>query len=126
MKNINNLSQDQWFSLIRSVLMLVSGILISQGILSQTQATQLADEINKALPTLTAAVSVLAPIAVTIWGIVAHSMKSKIKSVASNPSVEKIVVARNAPVEEPAVTVAKDPNVPKVSFGSSNGGPKSV
>jgi hypothetical protein len=123
---VKNLTQDQWFSLIRSALMVVSGILISQGVLSQTEVTQLADEINKALPSLTASVSVLAPIAVTVWGIISHSMKSKIKSVAANPSIEKIVVARDAPVEEPAVTVAKDPTIPKVSFAAGNGGPKSV
>ena len=125
MKKVN-LTPDQWYSLIRSVLLVISGILVSQGILSQTQATELAKEINDALPTLMSAVSVLTPIIVAIWGIVSHSMTSKMKSVAASPAVEKIIVSRSAPVEEPAVTVARDSNQPKVSFSTGNGGPKSV
>jgi len=125
MKKVN-LTTDQWNSLIRSVLLVASGILVSQGVLSQTQATGLAKQINDALPTLSSAVSVLTPIVVAIWGIISHSMASKIKSVAASPAVEKIVVSRSAPVEEPAVTVARDSNQPKVSFGGGNGGPKSI
>ena len=113
------MSTAQWMSLIRAILLLLSGVLIQKGFITQTQLNGLEDQIEQAMPAILAFVTAAVPIVTTIWGIVAHSMKHKIKDVAEAPGVEKIVVSRDADPEHAAVQLAKDPTIPKVEFAKT-------
>lgn len=72
-------NKEQSLSILRNVISLVAGILVGKGILSAEQAATLTNEIMIAAPAVAAIVTL-------IWGLIAHTDKAKVESVASMPA----------------------------------------
>ena len=94
------MNQDQFLSLLRTVLQIAGTILVSHGTLG----------INGALwEQISGVVIVIGP---TIWSMYAHTDAAKIASVTAMPDVKQIVVKADA--VDGAARAAADPTQPKV------------
>lgn len=72
-------NKEQSLSILRNVLSLGAGILVGKGIISAEQAATFTNQIMIAAPALVS-------IGVLIWGLIDHTDKAKVESVASMPA----------------------------------------
>ncbi len=80
------INQDQILSLLRSLLAIAGGWLVSKGLLNDSQ-----------FATLSGAIMAVAP---TIWGILTHTETATVKAAERAPGVVKVVVDSQAKADE--------------------------
>lgn len=116
--NKYNLNQQQWLVLAGFILTFVSGVFVSKGLLTETQASDLVNQIMGAIPIITQAIGILIPIVTAIIGIAKQSHASQVTAASELPGVQKIVV--DPKTATPGVlSVANDSSVPKVEVAKN-------
>lgn len=108
-----NLNPGTWQSIIRSVGLVIGGILVYAGLISQTSVADIVQKAVDAAPAVTQAISFLLPLGLSIWGAMTHTDKSVVHTASLVPGVETIKVDR-AVADPPVAALANDANVPTV------------
>lgn len=112
-----NLAQMQ--SLLRAVLLIICGILIARGKMTGDQATNLIDTLVNDLPTVITFGTCIMTVATTAWGLLSQTDKARLLSVARMRGVTRIIVDKDAPVDEAPHQLAANPDVKEVVFPPS-------
>lgn len=108
-----NLNAGTWQSIIRSVGLVAGGAAVYAGLISQTSLATVIDKTVQAVPVVFNFISTITPLALAIWGALAHRDAAVLAAAATVPGLaEPIKIAPDAP---PAIkAVAADPAIPMV------------